>query len=193
MKNTTTLVGIWILILLFPLISYGINNSTSKEGEDPFKDRREAWDGKLHKTSIWLIEQGLNAYNEIGKEAFNKRIRGDFLVSPYIPSYTERNHDYSAFGIVLGGTYFDVSCFYREEKEGHIYELWTIHTSNDPIRQKPDEIIFFFCRTNGFYDKRVIELETENFQSQYLFSNGYNFNLPLDDKTVMDRILAPKE
>ncbi|MFT4900884.1 MAG: hypothetical protein ACI81V_000151 [Lentimonas sp.] len=128
-------------------------------------------------------------YGGHGEDALMKKLRTEpSLASPYRPALAEAKYPYSTFGIVVGGTYFDISMYYRESVGGKDYEFWTIQTSYEPIRQKNDVTHFFFCETDGFYEKRVIKMETDDFKSHHLFEDGHHFARPIHDKDFIRRL-----
>lgn len=180
MSTGWTVIGSVVLVFL--------NMKTTSISSDAFEDKRALWDERLHSASIWLVEEGLMFYNQNGRDEFEKRLRSHYLVSPYLPSYVSESDEYSAFGITLGGTYFDVSCYYRESTLGGMYELWTVHMTYDSARHKASEILFYYCVTNEFFGRRVIEAESRSILSQFVFSSGFQFLIPIDDEVLMKRI-----
>lgn len=177
---------ITINFIIFVILFGNMNANNQK---DPFLNEREIWESRLMSASKWLIINGLEYYSLHGKKALEDQLHAEFRLGQYMPAYTSKDHDYSAFGITLGGSFFDVSCFYREEKSGEYYELWTVQTSYDPVYEKQNRTLFYYVVARDFYGERWIELESDFFRPEYKFEDGYSFIIPLDNKIVVEKIL----
>lgn len=174
----------YILILLSIM-----NSNSATAAKDPFSEKRELWTSRLMAASEWLIANGLNFYQLNGEKDFNQKLGKELLVSPYRPSYVDQDDAYTVFGITLGGSFFNVSCFYRMLESGKLYELWTIQTAFAPESGIDDKTIFYYAKASSFYAVRSVELKTNDLKPVFTFMDGYTFEIPLDDEMVKAKIL----